>query len=365
MAPQHLDEARQRLRAAVAVARQESDRVASMFDVFRLLTDEVREIASSFRARGRLLPQAAALGDEKVADRIKEALRVPLAIVCVPGAGGTRREVRFLTSAAPFADADLLPPGGEPVKGRPEQLPFWNARAARPPGSGALQGAPRELVDSIVERGPTNQGELELLRAWFAPDPPRAIIDRALRAAGAPLPPAEAVRAVVYFGEIADPGTLYDPEAAHELFGRAAREARAYLEAYTSSVVQVGPMLAAIAFERPPFRTGADEALLSAGRFAQEVARAALERGIRVRAVVSVGEGTVFEEVNGRTAVASPSIARASVLLSHLRRLHPHRAAFAVEGASPLLATALGQRLLGWEKPDEPPDGAALWLGPA
>src|SRR5438067_2175350 len=96
VAPQHLDEARQRLRAAVAVARQESDRVASMFDVFRLLTDEVREIASSFRARGRLLQQAASLGDEKVADRIKEALRVPLAIVCVPGAGGTRREVRFL-----------------------------------------------------------------------------------------------------------------------------------------------------------------------------------------------------------------------------------------------------------------------------
>src|SRR5471032_643502 len=46
----YLEELRRRLRAVVRVVRQESERVGSMFDAFRLLTDEVREIAVEQRA---------------------------------------------------------------------------------------------------------------------------------------------------------------------------------------------------------------------------------------------------------------------------------------------------------------------------
>ncbi len=53
VAPPFLPEVRNRLRTVVRVAQQESERLGSMFDVFRLLTDEVREIASELRSRWR------------------------------------------------------------------------------------------------------------------------------------------------------------------------------------------------------------------------------------------------------------------------------------------------------------------------
>ncbi len=357
VAPERLVELRQRLRSVVAIVQRESERV-SMFDVFRLLTDEVREIAADYRAGALLQEKAAALADDKIADRLKECLRVPLAVLCRPSADGAERVLRFLPqpglSAAMLLDAELVAAEtGLPLPALPERLPFWNARAARPPGPTAERD-----VDAIIELegAPRSAAELDLLRLWFSPDPPRVLLGRAIGTA----PPAPRVRAIFYLGEVA-PGC---GEAAHELLGRAAREARAYLEAYESNVVQLGPALAAVAFERPPFRTGADEALLSAARFAFEVARGALEHGVIVRAAACAGEGEVFEDVNGRPAVASPAAAHAAELLGRVRAASQGRPAFALEGASGLLVTLLGQRLAGWEAAPEPPPGAALWLGP-
>src|SRR5207248_5202966 len=82
--------------------------------------------------------------------------------------------------------------------------------------------------------------------------------------------PAPPVRALVYLGEIADPGGLGEPGAAHELLAKAARGARAFLEAYETSIGQMGDLLAVSAFERVPFRTRVDEGLVSAVRFARE-----------------------------------------------------------------------------------------------
>jgi hypothetical protein len=170
------------------------------------------------------------------------------------------------------------------------------------------------------------------------------------------------VRAVFYAGEIADPGILVDADAAHELLGAAAREARAYLEAYESNVVQVGPTLLAVAFERPPFRAVGEEPLLSAARFALEVARGAREHGISLLGAACSGEGAVFDDVDGRPAVASPAAASAADLLAALRTRAHRRSAFALAGASPLLVTLLGQRLSGWEKAPDGPEGASMWV---
>lgn len=368
------EELRQRLRTVVAIAQQESERLSSMFDVFRLLTDEVREIAAEWRAAGKVSPSAAAMGDDRLADRIKECLRVPLAVLCRPEGESMEREVRFLPQggwtvedldAVELVAAETL----QPTAVAPEQLPFWNARASRPTATApaAIARSMSAFLDELVARpgGPRTAAELELLRLWFAPDAPRSLLDRALlRSAGgdAALETAPGVRAVFYFGEIASAGAL-DTSVAHELLGRAAREARAYLEAYESKVTQVGPTLLAVAFERPPFTTAGEEPLLSAARFALEVSRGAQAHGIALRGAACAGEGVVFEDMGGRPAVASPAALAATELLASLRAIAGDRSAFALRGASSLLLSLLGRRLLTWQLSKEGPEGATVWLG--
>src|SRR5207237_835059 len=120
-----------------------------------------------------------------------------------------------------------------------------------------------------------------------------------------------AVRAVFYAGEVADPGTQLTSREAHELLGFVAHRARAFLEAYGSAATQVGPMLSVVAFERLPARASLEAALFGAARFAQEIARSALDQGVIVRAAVCVGDGVLFEDVNGLPAVASLASRRA------------------------------------------------------
>jgi hypothetical protein len=364
VAPQFLPEVRDRLRTVVRVVQQESERLGSMFDVFRLLTDEVREIAAELRTQGRLHPAVAGLDERRLVDRIKEALRVSLAVLSRPTEDGAHRLVRFVGPGelqdADFAAADAL----ERVEAGHDALPFWTVRAVRPerpPQPSSTSEA--EPLGEIAARGPLSAAELRLLRTWFSLDPPRPLLERAFRDAGLAIPERAPVRALFYAGEVADPGPQLTPREAHELLGFVAHRARAFLEAYQSAATQVGPVLSVVAFERPPVR-GGDAALFSAARFAQEIARSALDQGVVVRAAVCVGEGTVFEDVNGRSAVTSPAARRATELLASARAIAPDRAAFALEGVSDLVVTLLGQRLAGWERAVDGPQGTAIWLGP-
>ena len=163
---------------------------------------------------------------------------------------------------------------------------------------------------------------------------------------------------------MAHAGTQLTSREAHEPLGFLSHRAHAFLEAYGSAASQVGPVLSVVAFERLPARATLEAALLGAARFAQEIARSALDQGVIVRAAVCVGEGVLFEDVNGHPAVASLASRRASELLAAAREIAPGRAAFALEGASELVVALLGQRLAGWERaPDGPPD-TTVWLGP-
>lgn len=365
IAPQFLGELRTRLRTVVRVAQQESERLSSMFDVFRLLTDEMREIAAECRAQGRLRPEAAKLEDRRLADRLKECLRVSLVVLSRPMEDGTHRTVRFIGPGElgdeDFVAAETL----RPLHAPPEALPFWTVRAKRPelppqPSAGGEAGR----LGEIAAEGPCSAAELRLLRTWFSLDPPRPLLERAMRDAGIEAPPPPPVRAVFYAGEIADSGSQLTPREAHELLGFVAHRARAFLEAYASAATQVGPLLSVVAFERPHARAGLEAALFSAARFAQEIARSALDQGVIVRAAVCAGDGVVFEDVNGRPAVASPASRRATALLAAARAIAPDRPAFALEGASELVVALLGQRLTGWEPAAEELPGAAVWVGP-
>src|SRR4051812_30621306 len=208
VAPPFLGEVRNRLRTVVRVAQQESERLASMFDVFRLLTDEVRELAAELRTQGRVAPAAAALDERKLADRIKESLRVSLAILSRPAENGAaHRMVRFVRPGeltdADFVEAETL----KRIEASPEALPFWNVRAIRPelpaqPASASVS----ERLGEIASRGSRSAAELRLLRTWFSLDPPRALLEHSFRRAGLPLADRPQVRAVFYTGEVADAG---------------------------------------------------------------------------------------------------------------------------------------------------------------
>ena len=366
VSPEALDEIRQRLRTVVRVAQQEADRVSSMFDVFRLLTDEIRELASECRAHGKLHPSTAGLGDNEIAARMKESLRVSLALVSRPNANGAHREVRFLSGGtagledAEFVAADTL----KPLPSPPQTLPFWNSRATRPSAPPSGPRGEMKRIEELARRGPSTAAELDLLRVWFALEPTPPLLEAALRACGAVVEERPRVRAVFYAGEIIDAGPRLLPEEAHEFLGVVAYRARAYLEAYESEMTQVGPALSAVAFERPPFRSRIDAALLSAARFAQEVGRTVFEHGVVMSAAVCADEGAVFYDVNGRCAVASPGAQRAAQLLAFARKAAARRPAFALEGASPLIVSLLEQRLTGWERIDDAPAEVALWVGP-
>ncbi|HYS08803.1 MAG TPA: hypothetical protein VEP66_08660 [Myxococcales bacterium] len=365
VASSFLSEVRNRLRTVVRVAQQESERLGSMFDVFRLLTDEVREIATELRAQGRLAPAAAGLDERKLTDRIKEALRISLALLSRPTEDGSHRLVRFIPPGAlrdvGFVDGQTL----QPIDVGPEALPFWTVLAVRPelPPQPSPASVSERLAE-IASRGAKSAAELRLLRIWFSLDPPAPLLENAFREAGLTVPERGPVRAVFYTGEVADKGPRLTSQEAHELLGYVAHRARAFLEAYQSAATQIGPVLSVVTFERPPPRAGGDAALFSAARFAQEIARSALDQGAVVRAAVTVGEGAVFEDVNGRPAVASPASRRANELLAIARTVAPDRPCFALEGASELVVTLLGQRLTGWERAPTAPKGTTIWLGP-
>jgi hypothetical protein len=374
--PERLEEVRGQLRQVVLVVLGEAERVASMFDVFRLLTDEVHELAVGWREVGWLSSNGAALNDDKLAAKVKETLRVPFAVLCgTSNDPHTRRRVLFLpASGLGFADFDgvdvvwRLPDGRfQPASPDPMLLPFWNGRAARPERETPPQrpGFPTELVDQILAQKETESAaQLELLRLWFAADPPRPALEQALRRSGSAVAaPPPAVRAVVYLGEIAGRGEMEDPGAAHELVGRAVRDARAFLEAYETSVAQFGDRLAVGAFEQPPFRTRPDEGLVGAARFAREVARASFEHGVVVRAVVCCGEGAVYDDAAGHPGLASRATVRAAELLATIRQ-GPAVPTIAVDGAKNLLLERLQQRLAGWELDPDGPAGCAVWRLP-
>jgi hypothetical protein len=371
--PDRLEEVRNQLRQIVLVVLGEAERVASMFDVFRLLTDEVRDLTSGWRELGWTARSVASLSDEKIANRVKETLRVPFVVLSGSETDPRkRRRVVFLPAYGldygSFDDAELVWAGENgsltPAKHDPLLVPFWNAAAARSERESPPQrpGFPTEVVDSILaQKEPENAAQMELLRVWFSAGVPQAALERALHRAGSAMAePPPPVRALVYLGEMAGFGLMDAPGAAHELLGHAARDGRAFLEAYETRVAQIGDRLAVTAFERPPFRTRPDEGLVGGSRFAREVARTTMEYGVVVRAVVCAGEGSVYEDAAGRPAIASAATVRAAEILATIRQ-GPAVPTIAVDGATGLLLERLQQRLADWQLDPSPPAGCAVW----
>jgi hypothetical protein len=340
--PAGLEEVRRALRELVLVLLHEADRLPSMFDVFKVLTDELVDLAARWRAAGAFLPSQAALSDKRLADSVKECLRVPLAVTWGMGPDGKLgRAVRFLPlpgvqgtplGSKELAGVDVLIAEGDrfrplPAAETPRVLPWWHAGAEREPGAIAAARPGMDafaLIDGLLEQASfrgEKQSALRLLRGFFDSGTPPLALELLLRDAGAPpLRPRQSVPTFVYLGRVAQPESLSEPGAPNELLGRAALQARAWLEGWETSAAQIGEFLALLCFQKVPQPTNGSGALLAAARFAREVASTALEAGVVVRAALAFGGGTTFTDVNGEESVATPAAERVGTLLAAVRK---------------------------------------------
>ena len=322
--PERLDEVRVRLRSLVSLVVAEAERLSSLFDVFRVLTDELVAMGEEWRQARWFTAEAATMAPARLTERLKESLRVPLAVLCLHEEGRVRRVVQFLPRNGLGYEAletvDLLLDGGgglQPLAGAesPLLLPWWNAHARRPPelpgpiGTGAdrleaLLGPGGESVDETTE-------DLALLREWALPEPRPWATELTATASSRPL-----LRAVAYVAQVVPPA----PDrlaAAQEALAEAAREAQGWLGGWQIAFAQAGNRL---------WMTGASAGAQDATdllRFAREVARATAVSGVRVRAALATGTGMLFEDVHGRPAVASELTVRAIEALGVLDRSIP------------------------------------------
>jgi len=321
--PEVLSEVRVRLRSLVSLVVSEAERLSSLFDVFRVLTDELVAMGDDWRQSGWFTSEAAAWPPARLTERLKECLRVPLAVFCLRENGRLRRAVQFLPRNGLGYEAletvDLLvDTGGEvrPLGGAdvPLVLPWWSARARRAPELGPPAGTGSDRLEALLGAGGESVEEvpadLVLLREWVLPEPRPWAPELAT---GSSRP---ALRAVAYVAQVVPPS----PDrlaAAQEALAEAAREAEGWLGRWRIAFAQAGNRL---------WMTGASAGATDATdvlRFAREVARATAVSGVQVRAALATGTGMQFEDVHGRAAVASELTARAVDALGVLDRSMP------------------------------------------
>jgi len=322
--PEHLEEVRLRLRSLVSLVVAEAERLSSLFDVFRVLTDELVAMGEEWRHAGWFSAEAAAMPAERVTEKLKEAMRVPLTVLCVREQGRVRRVVQFLPRSGLGYEAldgvDLLVERGDEVKPLDGAdaallLPWWNTRARRPPVEPGLVGTGADRLEALLGPGGESVDEtpadLILLREWSLPEPRPWVPELVAPAGERPV-----LRAVAYVAQVVPPA----PDrlaAAQEALAEAAREAQGWLRVWRVAFAQAGNRL---------WMTGASAVAADATdvlRFAREVARATAVSGVRVRAALATGSGTLFDDVLGRAAVASDVTARAIDALGILDRSIP------------------------------------------
>ena len=320
---ERLEEVRVRLRALVSLVVSEAERLSSLFDVFRVLTDELVAMGQAWREAGWFSPAALALPAARLTERLKECLRVPLAVACVQEGGRVRREVQFLPrdglSYESLETVDLLVESGGGLRALagPEAallLPWWNLRARRPGEPAAVASGPARLqllLGSRAEEVEESPGDLSLLRDWAMPEPRPWAAEL-----GSGPGTREVLRAVAYVAQVVPP-SAERLAAAQEALAEAAREAQGWLGGWEFAFAQAGNRL---------WMTGASTGAPDATdvlRFAREVARATAVSGVQVRAALATGSGMLFEDVHGRPAVASEVTVRAVEALGVLDRSLP------------------------------------------
>ena len=160
--PECLDEVRVRLRGLVSVVVSEAERLSSLFDVFRVLTDELTAMADDWRGSGWFSPEAGAMTPARLTERLKECLRVPLAILCVREDGRLSRVVQFLPRDGLGYEAlegvDLLAERDGVLRAvsGPDAallLPWWNVHARRPSDGGGPAVTGPERLDALFGPG--------------------------------------------------------------------------------------------------------------------------------------------------------------------------------------------------------------------
>ena len=360
--PERLEEVQSRLRGLVALVVGEAERLSSLFDVFHVLTDELVAMANAWRNQGYFVADAAALPPQRLAERLKECLRVPLALTVSISGNRAVREVRFLPldglGYEALADVDLLFEDRGRLRPLPPRdaatlLPWWNLRARRPAGEPTGADAEQRIEALLSPATEERATDLALLRSAIALEPH----PWAEELAGAATSRGTA-RAVAYVAELI-PAEEWQLAAAQEAVAGAVREARGWLSGWTVSFAQAGTLV---------WMTGSASVstdFTGVLHFAREVARATVAQGIRIHATLATGSGALFLDVEGRLSVASDVASRAAASVAVLRTQLPSNgasppASLRVDASSTdLPATVL--EAAGW-RATPGRDGAGLYL---
>ena len=310
-------------------------------------------------------------GKKRRLKALKQIIRVPMALL-VSRRGPGRELARQLSYMTDFGDdertalerSDFVAYHRDGVGADTSALvddcallPWWYTRAERqrgsidltavvnaakdsaPPDPGAEHAIDPQIVfDALMgPRSLTDQrhAELGFLRAFFAPSGPQAAVDLAMRDLGLDTeqagrePTDELVPAIFYKNDIIGSSVIPNVHEAYELLGRAVQRARGWFGMYASTCAQHGDSVSLVSLDRrlEPGSEGQNEALharteaiSNASRFARDVAEWCLGYGIRVRTVVSFGQGLPYRDVNDERSVASDSAIRGARLLDHVAR---------------------------------------------
>ena len=321
--PEHLAEVRLWLRSLVSLVVTEAERLSSLFDVFRVLTDELVAMGEEWRRRAGSLPEAAAMPPARS-----------------PSASRRRCACRsrcLRARAGPGAPAGAVPPQERPrVRGAGGRGSPHRARRGAAAARRAGRGAAPALVEHACEstdrgtgaggdrsgpaRGPSRSGRRIGRRDARGPRAAPGVGAARAAAVGARAGGGGRDASVAPGGGLCGPGGAAGAGPAGggaEALAEAAREAQGWLGAWRVAFAQAGNRL---------WMTGASAGATDATdvlRFAREVARATAVSGVRVRAALATGSGTLFDDVLGRPAVASDVTARAIEALGILDRSIP------------------------------------------
>lgn len=285
---------------------------------------------------------------------LKQCIRVPMAVLVHADALG--RSVRYMASIdghqrsyldyADFADfSQFADDRTVSVHADDNLLPWWNSRATRPVGPLELLDRPNahalvpdDVFDVLMQRRRLDSerpGELGFLRAYFAASGPQAAVDLAMSELGIRTEVAgrerteELVPAIFYKNDIIGSSVIANIHEAYELLGRAVQRARGWFGMYASTCAQHGDSVSLVSLDRRLEPGGGmdspsealharREAISNASRFARDVAEWCLGYGIRIRTVVSFGQGVPYRDVNDELSVASDSAIRGARLLDHV-----------------------------------------------
>jgi hypothetical protein len=269
--PERRDEARADLKETIRAMQALARAGSQMFEVFDAYHDALSDHVQRWRAESWLEEAAALRPDRELAEEMKAALNVPVAVVMSSSDRGVVRSVHVL----PLPDAL---------------------------DTATLEGAVVLCGDEDGERlRPLAREEAEaLLPPWYAP---RAV---------PPPGPTQLLEAPAVCCEARLLCKPQDVGFAAEVLSQASERARGWLTGFEVRFARQGDALSVLCYEPGTLPGHLAARVLAVARFARDVAGRCARAGVPIAAIVALGEGALFRGPGGGSWVTSRASWRAA-----------------------------------------------------